>query len=472
MAEEGKTADRSKNIRFVLRDGDMSAYAVVSRPDGGTEYQKNDFFIALERNGITTGIRESRISAILKKKIYDREVLIAEGTPVTNGEDGYFEYRFEVNTKNRKPSIREDGSVDYTSINAITCVNEGDVLVIYHPPVPGTPGQTVRGRVVVPKPARDVRPYSTIGCSYNENTHIYTANISGRVELSNNKLSVLSFKEFSQDIDNVYGNVNFNGDVIVHGNVKPGVKIVATKTVTIDGSLEGSEVIADGDILIRGGVIGAGSARVESGGDILMDFVEYASIKAKGNIRANSFLDSKVEAGGEVVATGKLGAIVGGTVFGLGKVECMFAGNNVETRTRLVTGIRPEVMKEKSANERQLKNYLEAIGKLKKEAEEIERSIRLGTADDTMMDRKQTLMREKIELDSKIKVLRENLDGINDCLEVAAESKILVTNTAFKGCIIQVDQQQMVLEENKQKVVFAINKAAGGNLTAHPVVDW
>ncbi|MCR4907437.1 MAG: FapA family protein, partial [Lachnospiraceae bacterium] len=300
----------------------MTAYVVAARPDPGMEYTKGDFYAALEKNGIRTGIRESRIAAILKKKIYDREVLIAEGTPVQNGEDAYFEYRFELNTKNRKPEIREDGSVDYTSINAITCVNEGDVLAVYHPPVQGKPGETVRGKVVMPKPAKDVRPFMTVGCYYNENTRMYTANISGRVEVNNNKLSVMNFREFQQDIDNVFGDVYFNGDILIHGSVKPGVKIVAEKTVTIDGSLEGSDVVAKGDILIRGGVMGAGSAKIESGGDILMDFVEYATVKAGGNIRANSFLDSKVEAGGTVQATGKLGAIVGGSVFGLSRVEC------------------------------------------------------------------------------------------------------------------------------------------------------
>ncbi len=472
MGEEEKKTDLTRNFRFVLRDGDMSAYIIASRPDPGVEYSREDFFDALEKNGINTGIRESRISAILKKKIYGREVLVAEGTPVKNGEDGYFEYRFEVNTKDRKPSIREDGSVDYTSINAISCVNEGDVLAVYHPPVQGEAGQTVRGRVVMPKPAKDVRPFMTVGCSYNENTRMYIANISGRVELNNNKLSVLNFRELQQDIDNVYGNVTFNGDILIHGSVKPGVKIVAERTVTIDGSLEGSEVIAKGDVLIRGGVMGAGNARVESDGDIMMDFVEYATIKAKGNIRANSFLDSKVEADGEVHATGKLGAIVGGSVFGLSLVECMFAGNSVGTRTLLATGIRPNVQKEKNNAERELKVRMEAFEKLKAEAEEIERTIRLGNGDDLVMDRKQAMMREKIELDSRIKQLRERIAEIDDAAAAAAEAKITVTDTAFTGCIIQVDQQQMVLSETKRKVEFAVNHAEGGNLSVKPIVEW
>ncbi|MCR4908195.1 MAG: FapA family protein, partial [Lachnospiraceae bacterium] len=152
--------------------------------------------------------------------------------------------------------------------------------------------------------------------------------------------------------------------------------------------------------------------------------------------------------------------------------ECMFAGNDVSTRTLLSTGIRPDVLKEKNLSERQIKVHLEAFEKLKAEAEEIERSIRLGNSDEMIQNRKQELMREKIELDSKIKKLRERVSEISDNIETASDAKIVVTNTAFSGCIIQVDQQQMVLDETKRKVEFAINHSAGGNLSIRPIVEW
>ena len=39
--------------------------------------------------------------------------------------------------------IREDGSVDYQSMNMVNSVQEGDVLAKYHPAVDGVPGMDV-----------------------------------------------------------------------------------------------------------------------------------------------------------------------------------------------------------------------------------------------------------------------------------------------------------------------------------------
>ena len=119
MADEIKTAEKKPNNIVMLRNNNMEAWLKLEKPEDGLEYTYSDIEKILSANGVVFGLNSSRINAMIKKGIYDREVLVATGKNPEEGQDGYFEFIFDVE-KNTKPAIREDGSVDYTSVNVIT----------------------------------------------------------------------------------------------------------------------------------------------------------------------------------------------------------------------------------------------------------------------------------------------------------------------------------------------------------------
>nr|MCR5626042.1 FapA family protein [Lachnospiraceae bacterium] len=454
----------------VYKNKDMEAYIVLKKPPKGVEYSRSDIANYMASNNLKAGIKEARIIAVLKKKIYDREVLIAEGTPAVEGKDGYFEYTFDPDMKRKQPLIREDGSVDYSSLNVIECVNEGDLLATYHPAIKGKPGMSCKGVVVKATPARDIRPYFTKGCVYDEQTMTYTATTGGRIELTKGKLAVISLQEYTKDLDNVYGNVDFKGDILIHGSVKPGIKITATKSVTIDGTLEGSSVCAGGDVIIKGGILGGETSVIECGGDMMADFIEYASLNVKGDISANIFLNCNVVCIGRVYATGKMGAIVGGNVYGMAGVECVIAGNDVGLRTVIAAGVRASYNTERTTKVRNIDLLTEQIATISTEADEIERLRRLGTADDVQLERKKELMREKISLDAQLMKERERLEELTDYMDGAEGCNIIINDTLYPGSIVQLGVQQMVIDEEKRKAQFKYDDKR--NMILKPIIDW
>ncbi len=462
--------DDGRHCSITLKNQDMEAYIFLRKPPSGVEYTREDITGYLSACNIKEGVKESRIAAILKKKIYGREVIIAEGTPAVDGKDGYFEYKFDAVPKSKKPEIRPDGTVDYTSMNVIKCVHEGDILAIYHPSVKGSPGTTVKGVVVRPRPARDLPPYAVSGASYNESTLTYVAEKSGRIELTRNKMSILEVQEYAQDIDAVHGNVDFMGDVIIHGNVKPGVVIRAMKSITVDGVLEGASLVAGGDIIVKGGILGGGVSRISCKGDMLADFVEYTTINVEGSISANSFLDCKVTAIGQISATGDMGAIIGGSVYGMSGVDCIFAGNDVNIKTVISSGISNNLQKEKTLAERKIKLLIERIEELRNKEYDIERLERLGTVTEVMLNSRKMLEAERVGKEKELETSRSVLEELTAKMEDKENPHIVVNDTIYAGCFIQLGAQQMMIAEDKRQVEFMFDKA--GQLVARPVINY
>ncbi len=67
-----------------------------------------------------TGIDEAKIRDVIVKKIYGQEVVVAQGKEAVNGTDGHYIFYFDENyERDNKPTLREDGSVDYFNVKLL-----------------------------------------------------------------------------------------------------------------------------------------------------------------------------------------------------------------------------------------------------------------------------------------------------------------------------------------------------------------
>ncbi len=456
-----------------MKNQDMEAWLTLVEPEDGRTYSYDEIYALLKKQGVVEGLKDAKIHAMVKKKIYNRNVLIAEGKPQIDGMDGYFEYSFETK-RSRTPEIRDDGSVDYTSINVITCVQKGDIIAMYHPSVAGRAGVTVRAKIVKPKPARELKPYACMNVAYDPANMIYRAETEGRVELTKTQIKIVDVQEFDRDIDNVFGNINFNGDVIIHGDVKPGVTIKASRSVTVEGVLEGGIIEAGGDVLIKGGIVGEINSRIHSqiraGGDVVMDFVQYSTITSNKDIYANSYLGCNVTAQGKIFATGSLGAIVGGTVYGMMGVETSYSGNDAGLRTVIKCGISDELSLEKTALDMKLRKVMDEMQKSGEEEDDLNRMIRLGTASDMQKKRKAELVKQKLQLTKAVGDIRARLLELEGMFERGKNPKIMIENTAYVNTVAWVDDQFIQVDDLKRQVQFGKNE--NDNIVMRPMVKW
>ena len=103
------------------------------------DYVENELY----KRGIVAGIRRDVIADMIENPVVGREYVVAEAMNPITGDAGYFEYKVDIRDEKNKPTIREDGSVDYYNSLSLAMVNVGDFLVEYFPAKEGTPGYNI-----------------------------------------------------------------------------------------------------------------------------------------------------------------------------------------------------------------------------------------------------------------------------------------------------------------------------------------
>ena len=200
----------------ISSDG-MEAYLRLPVPSLGEPYTEDKILQFLSEKGVCVGIQKEAIKGLLDAGIYERDVRVAVGTKPVDGTDGYYEYEFNSDFS-KKPKIREDGTVDYWSMNLIEVVREGQEIAKYHPAVEAKAGVDVKGRPVTGKHGRELPPLKGKGFERSEDNLTYVAVISGKITKQEDRITILPIYEISGDVDISIGNIDFVGDVVIHGN--------------------------------------------------------------------------------------------------------------------------------------------------------------------------------------------------------------------------------------------------------------
>ncbi len=417
------------NVRSYVRitEDKTEAWLYLCAPDDGTKYEKSEIMRYLQLNGVVAGINESHIAAMCNKQIYEREVKVASSVKGDPGREGWFEFFF--NTEKPKPKINKDGTVDYRSMSLVQNVSEGDKLAVYHPAVQGTSGRDVTGAFEKANMYKELRPLTGKGIANTENPNEYYATKSGKIEYDGeNKLSVVEVYEVQGGCD--YANnalVEFNGDVIIHGNVEAGVTVHAGKSLTVEGVVESAMISAGGDVCLKRGMQGSGKGTISAGGNVFTEFLEYANIKAAGSIQSNVILNSRVESDVNVTLT----------------------GNASEIRTGIHVGVLPELMEKRM-------EVSQEYGKLNAQLDEIVVSMarilrvrqQTGELSDQLKAHLEDLKEKKDEVYRKCMQLKKEADKLETQVMQAREAKIRISGNIYKGTIIAIDDHQMPIQKD------------------------
>ena len=439
------------NVKSYVRiaDDKTEAWLYLCAPEEGTRYEKPEIIRYLQINGVVAGINESHVAAMCKKQIYEREVKIASSEKGDPGNAGRFEFFF--NTEKPKPEIRKDGTVDYRSMSLVQNVEEGQLLAVYHPAIQGTAGRDVTGAIEKANTYKELRPLTGKGISNEEDPNKYYAAKSGKIEYDgDNKLSVVEVYEVQGGCD--YANnalVDFNGDVIIHGNVEAGVTIHAGKSLTVDGVVESANITAGGTVCLKRGMQGAGKGAIVAGGDIFTEFIEYANVSAGGSVQSNVILNSKVTAGDQITLTGKKGLIAGGYVHAMMGVSCQNAGNMSEIKTGIHVGVMPEIMEKRI-------EMNEQYNKLNQELDEVAAGMakilrvrqQTGELNEQLQAHLNDLKVRKNQIYVKCMKAKRQADELENTILKSREAKIKISGNIYKGTVISIDDNRMVINRD------------------------
>lgn len=406
--------------------------------NNGKNMTEEDILSELRMLKIIVGIQEEEIKKFLKERKYCTNYVLAKGKPPVNGTDATIEYFFNTNP-NLKPKKNEDGTVDYHDLNTISRVEKGQVLAKLHEAVKGCAGQDVFG---TPIPARQEKnkklEYGNNISISEDKTEIYSE-VTGHASLVNGKVFVSDVFEVTADVDNTTGDITYDGNVSIKGNVKSGFSVKAKGDIVIDGVVEGAVLFAGGQIIVKRGIHGMNKGKVEAKGNIITKFIENATVVSEGFIEAGSILHSQVSAATEIRVSGKKGFVTGGVIRAGSLVEAQTIGSDMGTITRIEVGVAPEVKERYNFLQKQILDTNKELEKLKpilvNYSERVAKKEKINPATIAQV---QTVARTYKEKQEEIVKFREEFVKLHEEIQLETDAKVNVKGSIYQGASITI----------------------------------
>jgi uncharacterized protein (DUF342 family) len=323
----------------------------AERENEGDAFTKQQILEFMGSSGVHAGIDHEKLDEMVAAQRFDEEVLVATAKQPTPGKDGFIEYLFDPHPKIH-PEIRPDGSVDYSNVNILQKAIPDQVLARLIPPRPGEAGYDLSGAIIPSSPGRSVHLARGKNTSYadGEGTTL-KADTHGHVRIGSDQIiEVVTVYTVSGDVNYTIGNIDFNGDVIITGDVLSGFHIAATGEISVKGVVEDAELHAGRNVVVGGGFIGSGKGLIEAGGSVLVRYVHHQRVIAAEDIVINNeSINGHLTAKRAIMVTGGAGVLYGGIATAGTSIECKVIGNEKQTRTELLIPFESEVKSELAA---------------------------------------------------------------------------------------------------------------------------
>lgn len=357
---------------FLAKDG-YAAYAFVFPPHGGgAELSADLIHDALAKLGVTYGIQEDVIEAVVAQRGYLLLFQAAKGIPCVPGKDASITDHFS-RFKRIQLVEREDHTVDYKDLHWIQHVNAGDVICEITPPVPPQDGYNVLGRVIAGRAGKQILPPAGKNTTVSEDGTKVLAALDGQVVFSGQRFCVEQLVTIPGDVGNGTGNVDVIGNVVIKGNVLEGFTVRATGDITVKGMVEGAVILAGGNVQVGMGMNGNSRGVLEAKGEVAAKYLENCTVSAGGLLRADSIINCTVLSDDRVNVTSGRGVIIGGTITALNGIDANIIGNCSSRATILVLGSTPGFLAKKAETEQHLKDMYYAQAEYEKDLKFIAR---------------------------------------------------------------------------------------------------
>ena len=350
-----------------LSSDKLYAWMLVLPPVGpGAELSRDMVYRSLTNQGVSFGLD----TALLDRLSHDRErysglFLAARGKPAFDGRSGNIVEHFPRRSE-RMLTADEFGQVDYTSLNLISNVEQGQEICRLIRPTEGEPGRTVLDQEIPAKSGAAVPLPKGRNTELSEDGEALVASIAGHVEFSGRCFQVKPVLDIDGDVDFSTGNIKFVGDVSIKGDVLSGFTVKAMGNIYVGGVVEaGSTVEAGGDLTVVKGIVSDGTTVIRASGCLFSKYIENTTVYVKQDLQTDCIVNGRIYCDGEVLVRSGRGSIMGGRVWAAKKVSASAIGARSEVRTSIALGGCPCASLERELLRQELKaldQELERLG--------------------------------------------------------------------------------------------------------------
>ena len=342
----------------------MNAYISFEAASGeGRNLTREEIMKEIDRVGIKQGIDQGVLARVLSQdRIRGKKYQLARGKDAQIGNSGKIEFKFDTSAQSLKPKMKDDGTVDYKNLDNISTAKEGDVIAVLIKPTIGEEGFNILGDVIPGKEGKHVNMPKGPGTQMDPDGLHLKAAVTGRIIYADGKITVSNVYEVASDVGPETGNINFNGSVVVRGNIMTDFSVKATGNVEVYGVVEGAEIYAGGNVLITKGILGVNKAKIRATGNVTVKTIQNAKqIEVDGDVFAEAIMHSNIKSRGKVEVAGSKGLLVGGSVESSEGVTAKTIGSALGTSTAIHIGGDASYLAEYTEKQTQLKKLRETL---------------------------------------------------------------------------------------------------------------
>ena len=410
-AEDDGTLSLDAMPCFFISSNKLYAWVIVLPPvNGGAELSQDMLYKAMADQRIMYGV-DLRLADHLAsdEARYFNLYLIAKGKPAFDGTNGNIVDAFP-RVLPRVLEVDEFDRVDYTALNLIRNVKEGEEICRLIKPTEGEPGCTVLGQEIPARSGKSVPLPKGRNTEISEDGTLLLASISGDVEFTGHSFQVKPVLDIPGNVDFSTGSINFLGDVNIRGDVLSGFTVRAMGTIQVAGVVEaGSTVEAGGDLIVVKGILGDGTTIIRSHRSIFSKYIENSTIYVRENLQTDCIINSYIYSDGEVLVRSGRGTIIGGRIWAAKKISASAVGARSECRTAVALGGLPCTNFERELVQRELKVLEMELEKLECQLDSTSKSSLLDKTRSKLMVAELKLKQLESELaDLKIEADEKN----------------------------------------------------------------
>lgn len=305
---------KNAEVEFRIPEDAMRANLVLTTPYGGKMPSLSTIKSLAQKNNVLRGVGTKVIQSMLEEARTAApgtviEKTIAKGLPARNGKNSKF-VPLVPNALERvlKPQTGKGERVDMRNLGEVICVKVNTPVLRRTKPTQGRTGFDIKGNKIDAVAGEWVdfkMGGGTVVSDHDPN--LLTSSISGMPKYQDQTMTV-DDTFICTGVNVGSGHVNYEGAVLVNGDVTEKMEIKAAGDVTINGFVESAYIESGGDIIVTEGAMGKVNdadseyhCKLVAAGSVHVQHGQGIEIKCGGNVTIGRQLAySKLRCAGSV----------------------------------------------------------------------------------------------------------------------------------------------------------------------------
>jgi uncharacterized protein (DUF342 family) len=250
----------------------------------GIVLTQDDIAKKLTSLGVIFGVDWATVDRMISGKQYDRAVIIASGSPPRPSKDAFIQEKLKIDA-DVKPILDKDDKADYKNVDNIHQVKKGDVLAVKTAATQGDGGSDIFGKSQPMPPGKDVAFKLGVNTEISPDGLTLVASTGGYVYHLAGAICVGVIYVHKGDVDFKSGNLHYQGDIQVLGDVTTGFTVEAQGHILVEGNVDAGEVVSHGgDVTIKAGVFGHNTGHIKAKGNINLMVAQDVRIECESGV--------------------------------------------------------------------------------------------------------------------------------------------------------------------------------------------